>query len=57
MRRAFVLWAAATIAASEVSVALLGAGSALAAPDVVGMKYSDAQQRIKKAGGKAVIAS
>ncbi|KUI05998.1 PASTA domain-containing protein [Mycobacterium sp. IS-3022] len=37
--------------------ALCGAGIAAAAPDVVGMKYSDAQQEIEDSGGTAVIAT
>lgn len=39
------------------AAALLGAGAAAAAPNVVGMKYSDAQEQIENAGGKAVVAS
>ena len=39
------------------SVVLLGSGTASAAPDVVGMKYSDAQERIENAGGRAVVAA
>ncbi|OBB48374.1 hypothetical protein A5752_21940 [Mycobacterium sp. 852002-51961_SCH5331710] len=39
------------------SAVLLGSGAASAAPSVVGMKYSDAQEQIENAGGKAVVAS
>ncbi len=39
------------------SAVLLGSGTASAAPSVVGMKYSDAQEKIENAGGKAVVAS
>ncbi|KUI11616.1 hypothetical protein AU193_19175 [Mycobacterium sp. GA-1285] len=39
------------------SVVLLGSGTASAAPSVVGMKYSDAQEEIENAGGTAVVAS
>ncbi|OBG99188.1 hypothetical protein A5698_01260 [Mycobacterium sp. E136] len=39
------------------SAVLLGSGIASAAPSVVGMKYSDAQEEIENAGGKAVVAS
>ncbi|MFV9632142.1 hypothetical protein [Mycobacterium neumannii] len=42
------------VAASAVA---LGSGTASAAPSVVGMKYSDAQEEIENAGGKAVVAS
>ncbi|MCV7280601.1 PASTA domain-containing protein [Mycolicibacterium flavescens] len=43
--------------AAAASAALFGAGTATAAPDVVGMKYSDALQEIKDSGGRAVVAS
>nr|WP_234712932.1 hypothetical protein [Mycolicibacterium komanii]CRL76214.1 hypothetical protein CPGR_04402 [Mycolicibacterium komanii] len=39
------------------SAIFLGSGTAAAAPSVVGMKYSDAQEEIENAGGKAVVAS
>ncbi|UUO02630.1 hypothetical protein M4D79_04295 [Mycolicibacterium novocastrense] len=39
------------------SAVLVGSGTASAAPSVVGMKYSDAQEKIENAGGKAVVAS
>ncbi|OBK79982.1 hypothetical protein A5650_07135 [Mycobacterium sp. 1164985.4] len=39
------------------SAVLLGSGIASAAPSVVGMKYSDAQEEIENAGGKAVVAA
>lgn len=47
--------AAMSIAAA--SAAVFGAGPAAAAPNVVGMKYSDALEEIKNSGGTAVIAS
>jgi hypothetical protein len=43
--------------AAAASAALVGAGTAAAAPSVVGMKYSDAQEQIENAGGTAVVAS
>lgn len=43
--------------AAVASAALFGAGTAAAAPNVVGMKYSDAQEQIQNAGGRAVVAS
>ena len=45
------------VVAGAVSLALLGAGSAAAAPDVVGMKYSDAQEEIEDGGGSATVAT
>ncbi|RAV08624.1 hypothetical protein DQP55_19040 [Mycolicibacterium sp. GF69] len=36
---------------------LFGTGAAAAAPNVVGMKYSDALEQIENAGGTAVVAS
>ena len=42
---------------AAVSLALAGAGSAAAAPDVVGMKYSDAQEEIEDSGGSATVAT
>ncbi|MGV0603065.1 hypothetical protein [Mycolicibacterium sp. XJ1904] len=45
---------AMSVAASAVA---LGSGTASAAPSVVGMKYSDAQEQIENAGGTAVVAS
>lgn len=43
--------------AAAASAALCGAGIAAAAPDVVGMKYSDALKEIEDSGGTAVIAT
>ena len=43
--------------AMAVSAGLFGAGTAAAAPEVVGMKYSDAQEEIKDSGGRAVVAA
>jgi hypothetical protein len=42
---------------AAVSAALLGAGVATAAPDVVGQTYSDAKQTIQQTGATAVIAT
>lgn len=39
------------------AAALLGAGTATAAPDVVGMKYSDAKKEIRESGGRATVAT
>jgi hypothetical protein len=39
------------------SVALLGAGTAAAAPDVVGMTYADAANEIDSSHSKAVVAA
>jgi hypothetical protein len=50
----------AIVAAAAVSTALLGAGSAAAAPsaaDVVGQKYSDAADAISQGGGSAIVAT
>jgi hypothetical protein len=50
----------AIVAAVAVSTALLGAGSAAAAPsaaDVVGHKYSDAADAISQGGGSAIVAT
>jgi PASTA domain len=46
-----------TVAVAVSSVGLWGAGTAAAAPDVVGKKYSDAKKEIEDAGGTAVIAT
>jgi len=48
---------AAPVVAAAASALLFGAGTAAAAPDVVGQKYSDAQTAIEDGGGSAVIAS
>ena len=45
------------LAAAAASAVLFGAGTAAAAPDVVGDKYSDAQEAIEEDGGTAVVAS
>jgi PASTA domain len=50
-----ILTGAVAVAVS--SFALAGAGTAVAAPDVVGMTYSDAKKEIKDAGGSAVVAA
>ena len=57
MKKVTVVGLGSAVLAAAASVALFGAGPASAAPDVVGMKYSDAQKEIKDAGGRAVIAS
>jgi hypothetical protein len=43
--------------AGAVSAAIFGAGTANAAPDVVGMTYSDAVKEIRSGGDSAVVAS
>ncbi|WP_326545177.1 hypothetical protein QGN32_15090 [Mycolicibacterium sp. ND9-15] len=45
------------MSAATVSGAMVGAGAAVAAPNVVGMKYSDALEQIENSGGRAVVAS
>ena len=54
MKKLVVFGAGPAIASAVASFALLGAGSAAAAPDVVGMKYSDAVEEIEGSGGSAV---
>ncbi|OBI78050.1 PASTA domain-containing protein [Mycobacterium sp. E740] len=46
-----------SVGIAAASVAVYGAAPAVAAPDVVGMKYSDALKEIKDSGGTAKIAS
>ena len=57
MKKLVVLGAGSVFAAAAASAVLLGAGTAAAAPDVVGDKYSDAEEAIKEDGGSAVVAS
>lgn len=57
MKKLIVLGAGTAFAAATASAVLFGAGTAAAAPDVVGQKYSDAQEAIKDGGGSAVVAS
>lgn len=57
MKKLIVLGTGSIFAAAAASSLLFGAGTAAAAPDVVGDKYSDAQEAIKDSGGSAVIAS
>ena len=45
------------VASAALAMALFGAGTATAAPDVVGEKYSDAKEAIEEDGGEAVVAS
>jgi hypothetical protein len=45
------------VLAAAASAAVLGAGSAAAAPDVVGQTYNDAKQTIQQTGATAVIAT
>jgi hypothetical protein len=56
VKKLIVLGAGPLVAAAA-SAVLFGAGTAAAAPDVVGEKYSDAQQAIEEGGGTAVVAS
>ncbi len=48
---------AVVAAASASAVALFGAGTAAAAPDVVGQPYSDAVDAIESGGNSAVVAT
>ena len=57
MKRLIVLGAGPAIAAVAASAALFGAGTAVAAPDVVGQTYSDAQSTIEDGGGTVTVAS
>ncbi|MBY0287774.1 MAG: hypothetical protein K2X52_11535 [Mycobacteriaceae bacterium] len=57
MKKLIVLGAGSAFAVAAASSLLFGAGSASAAPDVVGDKYSDAQEAIQESGGSAVVAS
>ena len=57
MKKLIVFGAGPAVAAVAASAALFGAGTAAAAPDVVGDTYSDAQQAIEDGGGTATIAS
>lgn len=56
MKKLIVLGGGAFVAASA-SVALLGTGVAVAAPDVVGQTYADASSAISDGGGTAVVAT
>lgn len=57
MKKAISIGAMSVMSVAAASAVLLGSGTASAAPSVVGMKYSDAQEQIENAGGKAVVAS
>ena len=57
MKKLIVLGAGPLVAAAAASAVLFGAGTAAAAPDVVGDKYSDALEAIEEDGGTAVVAS
>ena len=57
MKKLIVLGTGAVFAVAAASSLLFGSGNAAAAPDVVGKKYSDAEEAIKDGGGSAVIAS
>ncbi|AMO59565.1 Uncharacterised protein [Mycolicibacterium phlei] len=43
--------------AGAVLAGILGAGTANAAPDVVGMTYDDAAQEVRNSGGQTVVAT
>jgi beta-lactam-binding protein with PASTA domain len=47
----------AGVLAAAASAAVLSAGSAAAAPDVVGQTYNDAKQTIQQTGATAIIAT
>ena len=53
--RKYVLGVGAAAAAAA-AMALFGAGTAAAAPDVVGMTYADASEEIDSDGGSPVVA-
>ena len=57
MKKLIVLGTGSVFAVAAAASLLFGAGVAAAAPDVVGDKYSDAQEAIKDGGGSAVVAS
>jgi hypothetical protein len=57
MKKLIALGAGSVFAVAVASAALFGTATASAAPDVVGKKYSDAQEAIQKSGGSAVVAS
>lgn len=57
VKKLIVLGAGPAVAAVAASAALFGAGTAVAAPDVVGDKYSDAQSTIEDGGGTVTVAS
>lgn len=57
MKKAISIGRMSVMSVAAASAVLLGSGTASAAPSVVGMKYSDAQEQIENAGGKAVVAS
>ncbi|MGO4446845.1 PASTA domain-containing protein [Mycobacterium sp. 2YAF39] len=57
MKKLIVLGAGPVVATAAAAAVLFGAGTASAAPDVVGQTYSDAKTAIEDDGGSAVIAS
>lgn len=57
MKRVISIGCMSAMSVAATSAVLLGSGIASAAPSVVGMKYSDAQEEIENAGGKAVVAA
>lgn len=57
MKKVISIGCMSAMSVAAASAVLLGSGTASAAPSVVGMKYSDAQEEIENAGGKAVVAS
>ena len=57
MKKLIVFGAGPAVAAVAASAALFGAGTAAAAPDVVGQTFSDAQSAIEDGGGSAIVAS
>jgi hypothetical protein len=57
VKKLIVFAAGPAVAAVAASAALFGAGTAAAAPDVVGDTYSDAEEAIQNSGGSAVVAS
>ena len=57
MKKLILVGAGPAVAALAVSAALFGAGTAAAAPDVVGQTFSDAQSTIEDSGGSVTVAS
>lgn len=57
MKKVIFIGFMSAMSIAAASVVHLGTGTASAAPSVVGKKYSEAQEEIEDAGGKAVVAS
>lgn len=57
MKKRIVIGAGPAVMAMAAAAALFGAGSAAAAPDVVGDTYSDAAEAVEDDGGSVVVSS